>query len=144
LLDQTRAELMKSIDNGSADHLVAAFELAQTNLKTAHATGVTLITGSDAGNTLVIHGPTIQRELALWVQAGIPPATAIQAATLNSARALGAEKRFGSIKPGLDATFVIVQGNPLTDISLLEHVTEVVFHGERVDRADLFDQKSKD
>jgi len=144
LIDQTRATLKKSRDTSSAAHVSLSFDRAQTNLKAAYAAGVTLITGSDAGNLLVIHGPTVQRELTLWVQAGIPPAVALQAATLNAARALRADKRFGAIKPGLEATFILVEGNPLTDISLVEHVTEVVFHGERVDRADLFDQKSKD
>ncbi len=144
LLDQTRAELKKSTGAGSPEHAALAYERAQSNLKGAYAAGVTLITGSDAGNLLVIHGPTVQRELTLWVQAGIPPAVALQAATLNAARALRADKRFGAIKPGLEATFILVEGNPLTDISLMEHVTEVVFHGERIDRADLFDQKSKD
>ena len=77
--------------------------------------GVTLITGSDAGNMLIFHGPTVQHEIALWVEAGIPPAVALQAATLNSARALGAGGRFGSLEIGKDATMLVVEGNPLQD-----------------------------
>jgi imidazolonepropionase-like amidohydrolase len=144
LIDQTRSEFKGSLDDSSPEHLALGYERALTNLKLAYATGVTLITGSDAGNPMVIHGPTVQRELTLWVQAGIPPTVALQAATLNAARALRADKRFGAIKPGLDATFIVVEGNPLSDISQMEHVTEVVFHGERIDRAELFDQKPKD
>ena len=53
--------------------------------------GVTLVTGSDAGNMLVFHGPTVQHELQLWVEAGIPPAVALQAATWNAARLLRAD-----------------------------------------------------
>src|ERR1035438_4288849 len=48
--------------------------VAIDNLKRAHQHGALLVTGSDAGNYLVIHGPTVQHELQLWVQAGIPPA----------------------------------------------------------------------
>ena len=55
-----------------------------------------LVTGSDAGNMLVFHGPTVHRELQLWVEAGIPPAVALQAATLNAARLLRAAQRIGS------------------------------------------------
>jgi imidazolonepropionase-like amidohydrolase len=99
-----------------------------------------LVTGSDAGNFLVIHGPTVQHELQLWVQAGIPPAVALQAATANAARLLRAEKQIGSIHPGNDADLLIVDGNPLEDISATERISLVVFKGEHIDRTGLFDQ----
>ena len=74
--------------------------IARDNLLRAWKAGVILITGSDAGNMLVFHGPTVQHEMALWVAAGIPPEIALQAATLNSANALHAGQRFGSIEKG--------------------------------------------
>jgi imidazolonepropionase-like amidohydrolase/ABC-type multidrug transport system permease subunit len=114
--------------------------IAIDNLKRAHEHGVLLVTGSDAGNFLVIHGPTVQHELQLWVQAGIPPAVALQAATLNAARLLGADKRIGSIHPGNDADLLVVDGNPLNDITATERISLVVFKGERIDRTELFDQ----
>ena len=98
------------------------------------------MTGSDAGNLLVIHGPTVQHEMQLWVQAGIPPAEAIQAATFNAARLLRADHRIGAIRPGYDADLLLVDGNPLEDIAATERISLVVFKGERVDRTDLFDQ----
>jgi len=115
--------------------------IAVDNLKRAHQHGVLLVTGSDAGNYLVIHGPTVQRELELWVQAGIPPAVALQAATFNAARLLRAEKRLGSIQPGNDADLLVVDGNPLDDIAATERISLVVFKGERIDRTALFDQR---
>ncbi len=57
--------------------------IAIDNLKRAREHGVALVTGSDAGNLLVIHGPTVQHELQLWVRAGIPAAVALQAATFE-------------------------------------------------------------
>ena len=51
--------------------------IAIDNLKRAHQHGVSLVTGSDAGNFLVIHGPTVQHELELWVQAGIPAGSGV-------------------------------------------------------------------
>jgi imidazolonepropionase-like amidohydrolase len=115
--------------------------VAIDNLKRAHAHGVSLVTGSDAGNYLVIHGPTVQHELQLWVQAGIPPAVALQAATWNAARLLRAETRIGSIRPGNDADLLIVDGNPLEDITATERISMVVFKGERIDRTELFNQR---
>ena len=70
--------------------------IAIDNLKRAQAHGVLLVTGSDAGNPLVIHGPTVQHEMQLWVQAGIPPAVALQAATSNAARLLRVDNRTGA------------------------------------------------
>ncbi len=48
-------------------------EIGDRNLLKAWHAGVLLVTGSDAGNFLVFHGPTVQREIELWVAAGIPP-----------------------------------------------------------------------
>ena len=115
-------------------------QIATDNLTRAWQHGVALVTGSDAGNFLVIHGPTVQHELQLWVQAGIPPAVALQAATANAARLLRAGNHFGSIRPGNDADLLVVDGNPLEDISATERISLVVFKGERIDRSGLFDQ----
>jgi imidazolonepropionase-like amidohydrolase/ABC-type multidrug transport system permease subunit len=114
--------------------------IAIDNLKRAYEHGVLLVTGSDAGNFLVIHGPTVQHELQLWVQAGIPPAVALQAATLNAARLLRADNRIGSIRSGNDADLLVVDGNPLDDITATERISLVVFKGERIERTELFSQ----
>jgi imidazolonepropionase-like amidohydrolase/ABC-type multidrug transport system permease subunit len=114
--------------------------IAVDNLKRAHDHGVLLVTGSDAGNFLVIHGPTVQHELELWVKAGIEPAVALQAATLNAARLLRSDKRIGSIRAGNDADLLVVDGNPLEDITATERISMVVFKGERVDRTELLNQ----
>ncbi len=124
----------------SANNALGRFETGQQNLKRAYQDGVTLVTGSDAGNVLVIHGPTVEHEVELWVQDGIPAAVALEAATYNAARLLRAENRIGSIRPGKDADMLIVDGNPLEDISAIERISVVIFKGERISRADLFNQ----
>ena len=97
--------------------------------------------GTDAGYPLVFHGPSLHHELQLWVQAGIPAAVALQAATGNAAKLLRAVNRIGTIRKGLDADFLLVDGNPLQDISATERISLVVFKGERIRRAELFEQK---
>ena len=52
-----------------------------------------------------------------------------------------AEKRIGSIRKGLDADLLIVDGNPLDDIQVTERISLVMSKGERVDRSELFNQK---
>ena len=115
--------------------------VASENLRRAYRAGVRLVMGSDAGNMLVIHGPTIQREIELWVAAGIPMEVALQAATLNSAKALGASGRMGSIEVGKEASILAVDGNPLEDVNAIEAISFVMFKGERVARTELFNQK---
>ena len=122
----------------------ADLDIARDNLLRAYRAGVPLVTGSDAGIPLVFHGPTVQHEMQLWVEAGIPPQAALRAATLNAAKALHAATRIGSIEPGKDATLLIVDGNPLQDIKATEAISQVMFKGENVDRSDLLqDSRSR-
>ncbi|HWE50795.1 MAG TPA: amidohydrolase family protein [Bryobacteraceae bacterium] len=131
------AATRKSLGTQKAPLELANMEVARDNLLRAFKAGVTLVTGSDAGNMLVFHGPTVQHEVMLWVQAGIPVDAALRAATLNAAKALRADQRFGSITKGKDATLLAVDGNPLQDIKVLESISFVMFKGERVARQDL-------
>lgn len=140
LLNSTRTAFQSPKDRGDPIHFAHMAELLNQNLLAAYKAGVPLITGSDAGNMLVIHGPTIQCELELWVKAGIPPAVALQAATYNAAKVLRAEKRFGLIQKDREATLIIVDGDPVQDITATEHINSVYLRGEHIDRSDLFDQ----
>ena len=112
---------------------------SQDNLLRAWKAGVLLVTGSDAGNMLVFHGPTVQHELQLWVNAGIPASVALQAATHNGARVLRKDTQFGLIREGYDATLLLVDGNPLQEIAATERISGVFIKGERVDRAGIFE-----
>jgi imidazolonepropionase-like amidohydrolase/ABC-type multidrug transport system permease subunit len=118
-----------------------ALDQGRLNLVAAHHLGVTLVTGTDSGNPLVFHGPAIHRELQLWVAAGIPPAAALQAATSNAAKLLGAGNRIGLIKAGHDANLIVVEGDPLKDIKVTEHISLIVLKGERISRGSLFEQE---
>lgn len=142
LLASTRAAVEKNRGKPTKD-FAPFLALLNRNLVNAYKAGVLLITGTDAGNMLVIHGPTVQRELELWVKAGIPPAAALQAATYSAAKVLGASDRIGSIQKGRDATFVLLEGDPLADIANTERIAMVMFRGERIDRSDLFNQSGK-
>ncbi len=109
------------------------------NLVAAWQAGVTLIAGSDAGNPSLIHGPTVQHELALWVEAGIPASVALQAATGQAAKVLRADGRIGLIAVDHQATFILVDGDPVADIHALERIASVVYRGEIVNREALLE-----
>ncbi|HEX8984691.1 MAG TPA: ABC transporter permease [Bryobacteraceae bacterium] len=112
---------------------------AMRKLLEAFRSGVPLVAGSGAGAPLVVHGPGVQRELQLWVKAGIPARDALLAATDHAARLVGASGRIGAVRTGADANLLLVEGNPLEDVAALERISAVIFKGERIDRAALFE-----
>ncbi len=131
---------MKSMREGLS-HYPLSIELGNRNLLKAWRAGVLLVTGSDAGNFLVLHGPTVQHEIELWVAAGIPPEIALESATSHAARLLRADDRIGTIEKGKEASLLIVDGNPLQDVRALSSISNVFQKGERVQRNTLFEQK---
>jgi hypothetical protein len=92
-----------------------------------------------AGRAGLPHGPSLHRQLQLMVKSGMSPAEALFQVTGGAARALG--KPVGRIAPGLDATLVLVDGNPLEDIAATERILVVFLKGERVRRGELLNQK---
>ncbi|HEY1562072.1 MAG TPA: amidohydrolase family protein, partial [Caulobacteraceae bacterium] len=98
-------------------------------IKALYDAGIPIVAGSDTG--LIGYG--IDRELELYVQAGLPPMAAIQTATINAARAMKLEHDSGTVAVGKRADLVLVAGDPLANISDLRKVTKVVRGGELFD-----------
>jgi hypothetical protein len=103
-------------------------------LGTLHAAGIPVIAGTD----LVVPGHSIARELELYVRGGFTPLEAIQAATLVPARVMGLDKESGTIEPGKRADLVILDANPLENISNLRRVSHVIAAGRMYDPAPLW------
>jgi len=90
------------------------------------AAGVPMAVGSDVGP--FPHG-TQARELALMAKYGMAPPAVLQADLLNGAALLGWEGRIGALKPGYLADIIAVAGDPLQDLSALQHVSFVMKGG---------------
>jgi len=88
--------------------------------------GVPFAVGSDVGP--FPHG-TQAHELTLMVRYGMKPLAALQADMINGAKLLGWQGQIGALRPGYLADVVAVPGNPLDDISTVEHVTFVMKGG---------------
>ena len=117
------------------DHLRKDREIAQAqrdNFRKAFKAGVRMIFGSDAG---VMPHAQVARQFATMVQYGMTPLDAIRAATLNGAQALGREGDLGIIAKGHFADLVAVEGDPLSDVRLLEHPAAVIKGGVRIEPA---------
>jgi imidazolonepropionase-like amidohydrolase len=90
--------------------------------------GVKMIFGTDAG--VYPHGDNA-KQFAKMVQWGMTPLQAIQAATLNASQAL-ARNDVGVLEPGRYGDIIAVRGDPLQNVSLLEHVDAVIKGGQVV------------
>jgi imidazolonepropionase-like amidohydrolase len=101
--------------------------IIQATLQRAYAAGVKIAFGTDMG--VGPHGEN-GREFIYLVEAGMPPMKAIQSATLEAAKLLGAEKDLGTLEAGKFADLVAVPGDPLADIKLMTNVTFVMKSGK--------------
>ena len=106
-------------------------QVQRENFRKAHAAGVPIVFGTDAG--IYPHGMNAM-QFAFMVEWGMTPMEAIQSATSVAARYMGWQERVGALKPGLYGDLVAVRGNPLKDISVLQQV-EVVIKGGLVFKA---------
>jgi imidazolonepropionase-like amidohydrolase len=99
---------------------------ARTNIAHAFASGVKVAFGTDAA--VYPHGLNA-REFAVMVKLGLSPLQSIQAATINAADLLGWSTKLGAIEPGKWADLIAVEGDPLEDVTTLEHVRFVMKGG---------------
>jgi imidazolonepropionase-like amidohydrolase len=96
----------------------------QRMVRAAHERGIPIATGSDAGARAGF-GLLATRELELLVEVGMTPMEAISAATSVSAAALGLQRDVGTLAVGKLADIVVVDGDPLADIRLLQDRSRV-------------------
>jgi imidazolonepropionase-like amidohydrolase len=113
------------------DRIQQTYDIALKNLKTLQDAGITIATGTDAGNIGTIHGPAIFREFQLMNQAGLSPMQILQCTTANAAKTFGGDTgaRIGSLKPGNFADLVILRSNPLDDIKNASDIDSVMKNG---------------
>ena len=81
--------------------------------------GGLVTTGDDAGYIYSMYGFGIARELELQQEAGFDPLEVIEHATWNGARMVGLDDRIGKVREGFTADLLVVNGNPLDDLKLL-------------------------
>lgn len=94
-------------------------------------TGVQLLIGTDAGIPSMFHNDATWREMAKWVELGVPPMQVIQAATLWPARFLDVDNDLGTLAPGMLADVIAVRGDPLQNMEAMRHVAVVVQGGKQ-------------
>jgi len=97
----------------------------------AHAAGVPVVFGTDAG--VYEHGRNAGEFVELVERAGLTPAQALASATTGAAHLLGLDNEIGRIAPGFSADLIAVEGDPLADPRVLQHVGFVMVRGHVAD-----------
>jgi imidazolonepropionase-like amidohydrolase len=139
LIDEWRAERSGRLERGEEYFAAAREHHAEERFVTGklHQAGIPILAGSDAGVTFSLHGFSLHEEMELLVESGLKPEDALQAATSDAARFLGAADSLGTIAPGKKADLVLLDGDPLADISNTRRIHAVVINGRLLTRADL-------
>lgn len=123
---------------GFSDEYMAAMpgysEHQKRNAARLFAAGAHLVAGTDSGLPGVLHGPGMHRELQALVELGVPPAAALRLATSTAAKMLDPAADFGVVAPGMRADLLLVDGDPLADISATQRIAGVWRGGRPVVR----------
>lgn len=115
------------------------YQLIAAQLAHLQKAGVLLIAGSDAAalNTYVYPALSLHEELTLFQKAGMDPWDILKAATINGALFMEKENEMGTISESKVADLVILNSNPLIDISATQDIFVVINGGEMLNRAKL-------
>jgi imidazolonepropionase-like amidohydrolase len=106
-----------------------ASKVMAANLKKVSAAGIPVAMGTDAGNPLTLHGPSVYAEMEAMQAAGMTPMEVLVAATRGGARAMGADKDAGTLERGKAADLIVVAGDPSRDVANLRKLRFVMRAG---------------
>jgi len=136
-----RAEWREQLAEQSPELRTLYRRLQESNLRDLRdmrAAGVRILAGTDIGVLNIVPGESLHEELKLLVRdANLSPLDALRAATRDAAACLGREQEIGTIAGGRRADLVLLDANPLADITHVTRISAVVLRGRLFDRAAL-------
>ncbi len=132
-LKQIKADLY-NVPAEQQEIAIAGFKKRQKFIAMLSRAGVRITAGTDGfGLGTLLPGFGLQHELRLLQDSGLKPIAALRAATITAAQALRRESEIGSIETGKFADLVILNADPLTDISNAENIQLVIKGGQIYD-----------
>ena len=131
-------EIMKGYGTDDIEVRKKFIEKELEVVRLLHKAGVPFLAGTDTPpGVYVFPGFSLHEELQRFVAAGFTPLEALQTATLNPARFLGMEEQLGTIEKGKLADLVLLNANPLQDISNTQKIAAVIVNGNYYSGKDL-------
>lgn len=133
---QSDPEVVERIKNQHDFHITIVSEL--------HKAGVPIICSTDAGIGVTLPGFSIHKELAFYKDAGLSNYEVLKTATINAAETHKIMNDLGSIEVGKISNLILIDENPLDDISALKRPSTVFIKGVKLDRTTLdnFDERA--
>jgi len=128
--DPSKDFRLKTMTASDFERVKRGDKLRQKLTRALHNAGAHILLGTDTPNPFVIQGFSIHIELRNLVQAGLTPYEAIKAGTADAAQFLNSTDEFGTIEVGKRADLVLVEGNPLEDVTSLSHRIGVMVRGQ--------------
>ena len=150
-VDKTRkalwAGLLQTFNNRAAAEKAALrqiYSLKQSVVKLMKQNGVKMMAGSDAGriSIWVIPGFGLHEDFHELAASGLSPLEILQMTTLNPAEFLGRQSTMGTVEEGKNADLVLLDANPIADITNLDKITGVFLRGKYFSKAALDKLKS--
>jgi imidazolonepropionase-like amidohydrolase len=136
-VDQWVATKQKFTAAYSPKHREEFITLRRKLIKALHDGGVGMLLGSDAPQTWNVPGFSIHRELATYVASGLTPYQALATGTRAVAHHLGTQAESGTIESGKRADLVLLDGNPLQDISSTSKIAGVMIGGRWLPKSEI-------
>jgi imidazolonepropionase-like amidohydrolase len=130
LQQPARQEQMRT--SKSAQAYKAGLQVASRNLKKLSDAGVRIAMGTDTGPPARFQGYFELMELEMMAKAGLSPQKVLAAATRDAARCMKLDREIGTIEPNKWADFVVLDADPLADISNVKKINAVYVAGNRV------------
>lgn len=100
-----------------------------SNLKAVQQKGGMVVAGTDAGNIGTQHASSFYDELLAMQEAGLSNWEIIKSATINAAKGFGKEKEYGSIEKGKRADFIVLDKDPIQNITAITTISSVIHRG---------------
>jgi len=112
-------------------------EMFLNTTRILHEHGVKFILGTDSDNPYLVPGSSLLDELDYLVEAGFSPYEALETGTHNAAEAMGKLDEFGTIEVGKQGDLILVDSNPLVDVSAVRDRSGVMLRGRWLPETEL-------
>ena len=121
--------------SGDSLSLIRGWNTYKKIVKTLADNNVGFLAGTDFGAPFIYPGYSLHQEMELFVELGLTPLQALQTATLNPAKYLQLTDSLGTVQEGKIADLVILEKNPLEDISNTQQINGVILNGKYIHKS---------